>query len=270
MSILSRLAISRACGLARTLKPMISAPDALASVTSASLMPPTPLQHDAVATFSVAEPRDRARDRLDRALHVGLDQHRQLLGGALADALQHLLQRAAATGDAGKLGLPVATDAEVGDLARARLALHDMELVARLRRAVEAQDLDRERRPRRLHLLAAIVDQATHAAPLRAGDEDVADLQRAALDQHGRDRAAARIELGLDHDAVGGAVGIGLEVEQLGLQQDRFLELVEVRSSWSPRPRSTALRRPFPRPGSRRAAAPCARGSDWRPACPSC
>jgi len=37
------LAISRACGFARTLKPMISAPDALASVMSASLMPPTPL-----------------------------------------------------------------------------------------------------------------------------------------------------------------------------------------------------------------------------------
>ena len=38
--------MSRACGLARTLKPMIMAPDARASVTSDSLMPPTAgMQH---------------------------------------------------------------------------------------------------------------------------------------------------------------------------------------------------------------------------------
>ena len=52
-------------------------------------------------------------------------------------------------------------------------------------------------------------------------------LQRAALDQHGRDGAAAAIELGLDHDAFGRTVGIGLEVEDFGLQQDGLLELVE-------------------------------------------
>ena len=53
-------------------------------------------------------------------------------------------------------------------------------------------------------------------------------LQRAALDQHGGDRAAAALELGFEHDAFGRAVRVGLEVEQLGLQQDRFLELVEI------------------------------------------
>jgi hypothetical protein len=36
-----------------------------------------------------------------------------------------------------------------------------------------------------------------------AGDERVADLQRSALDEHGDDRAAARVELGLDDDAGG-------------------------------------------------------------------
>ena len=48
------------------------------------------------------------------------------------------------------------------------------------------------------------------------------------LDQHGRDRAAALVELGFDDDAFGGAVGIGLEVEHFGLQQDRLEQLVEV------------------------------------------
>ena len=48
------------------------------------------------------------------------------------------------------------------------------------------------------------------------------------LDQDGGDRAAALVELGLDDDAFGGAVGIGLEVEHFGLQQDRLEQLVEI------------------------------------------
>src|SRR6267154_4487807 len=71
-----------------------------------------------------AEPLQRAGQRFRRALHVRLDQHRKLLGRALADALDHLLEGAAAARGAGKLGLPVATGAEVGDLARTRLVLH--------------------------------------------------------------------------------------------------------------------------------------------------
>ena len=79
-------------------------------------------------------------------------------------------------------------------------------------------------------MLATIVDQSPHAAPFGAGDDDVADVQRAALDQHGRDRATAAIELRFHDDAFRGAVGIGLEVEHLGLQDDRLEELVEVQA----------------------------------------
>ena len=61
-----------------------------------------------------------------------------------------------------------------------------------------------------------------------AGDEDVADPQRAALDQHGGERAAALVELGLDHRAFGGAVGIGLQLEDFGLERDRLEQFVEV------------------------------------------
>ena len=64
---------------------------------------------------------------------------------------------------------------------------------------------------------------------MRAGDDERADAQRAALHQHGRDRAAAAIEPRLDHRALGVAVGIGDEVEKFGLQSDRFEQLVEVR-----------------------------------------
>ena len=73
-----------------------------------------------------------------------------------------------------------------------------------------------------------IVDQRAHPAPFAAGDKNVADAQRAALDEHGGDRAAAALDLGLEDDAFGRAVRIGFQIEQLGLQQDRLFEAVEI------------------------------------------
>ena len=68
-------------------------------------MPPTPRVDDAGRHLVGAEPLQRAGERFRRALHVGLDEHRQLLGRALADALDHLLEGAAAARGAGELGL---------------------------------------------------------------------------------------------------------------------------------------------------------------------
>ena len=52
-------------------------------------------------------------------------------------------------------------------------------------------------------------------------------MQRAALDQRRADGPASALELGLDDHAFGGALGIGGELEHLGLQRDRFKQLVE-------------------------------------------
>ena len=131
----------------------------------------------------------------------------ELLGDAGGDLREHLLERAARA--RGRLLLAAAALAVVGDVARLGLVLGDDEVVARQGRAVEAQHLDRARRSRLLDGAAALVDERAHAAPFAAGDEDVADLERAALDQHGRDRAAAALELRLDDAALGGAIGIG-------------------------------------------------------------
>ena len=94
-------------------------------------------------------------------------------------------------------------DAIIGDFARARFGLDHREPVAGFGRAVEAQHLDRHRRAGLVDGLALVVDEGANAAPFGAGDDDVADPQRAALDQHGRDRAAAAVELGFDHGAFG-------------------------------------------------------------------
>ena len=91
-----------------------------------------------------------------------------------------------------------------GDLAGAGFVLDHGETVAGFRRAVEAEHFDRNRRAGFLDGLALVVDQRAYAAHFGAGHDDVADPQRAALDQHGRHRAAAAIELGFDHGAFGG------------------------------------------------------------------
>src|SRR5207237_179304 len=58
--------------------------------------------------------------------------------------------------------------------------------------------LDRIARLRVLDLLAAIVEEAAHAPVGVAGHDRVSDAQGAALDEHRRNRAATRLEAGLD------------------------------------------------------------------------
>ena len=60
-----------------------------------------------------------------------------------------------------------------------------------------------------------------------AGDDRVADLQRAALDEHGDHGATARIELGLDHGAGGLGVRVGGELLELGRQLQALEQIVE-------------------------------------------
>ena len=63
---------------------------------------------------------------------------------------------------------------------------------------------------------------------MRPSDNELADTKLSALHQHGRDGAAAAIEPGLDDRSLRSAVGVGGEIEKLGLQGDRLEQLVEI------------------------------------------
>ena len=151
-----------------------------------------------------AELVERADDRFERALHVGLDDEREFLAARGLDLRHHLLERAAHAGLAGSGLLALLARAIIGDLAGARLVVDDREPVAGIRRAGEAEHLDRHRGAGAVDRRAGVGHERAHAAPFGAGHHDVADMQRAALHQHGCDRAAAAVELGLDHGAFGG------------------------------------------------------------------
>ena len=80
------------------------------------------------------------------------------------------------------------------EIARASLALDDASELAGGRRTVKPENLHGLARARLLDPLAAIVVQRAHATPCVTGDDRVADLQRPAMDEHRRDRAAADVE----------------------------------------------------------------------------
>ena len=107
---------------------MITAPVALARITSLSVIAADRRNAGAHRDLVGAELVERAGDRLDRAMHVGLDDDRQLLGGAGGDLREHLFERAAAAGCGGRVAAPAL--AEFGDLAGAAFAVDDDEIVA--------------------------------------------------------------------------------------------------------------------------------------------
>ena len=90
-------------------------------------------QHDASADLVGAELVERADDRFDRALHVGLDHQREFLAAGGLDLRHHLFERAAHAGLAGGHLVALLALAIVGDFARAGLVLDHGETIARIR-----------------------------------------------------------------------------------------------------------------------------------------
>ena len=79
-------------------------------------------------------------------------------------------------------------------------------------------------------LLGPLAGRVLEGADLAVGladDDDVADPQRAGLDDDGGHRAAALVHLGLDDRADGGALRVGLQLLEVGDEQDHLEELLE-------------------------------------------
>ena len=110
---------------------------------------------------------------------------------------------------------------------------------------VEAEDLDRLAGPSLLDALAPVVVEGAHLPGCVAGDDRVADAERAALDEHRRHRPAPDVQARLDDRAGGVGLRVRAEVE-LGVrdQQDLLEQLVEPRLLL--RRNGGELRRPAP------------------------
>src|SRR5207302_8883355 len=102
-------------------------------------------------------------------------------------------------------------------------------VLPRRRRMVETEDLDRCAGPCLLDLLATVVVEGAHPAPGIPGAGRVADPEGAALNEHGRNGAAAHVEPRLDDRTGGLGLRIRLQLE-LGIRYEQHLleQLVEV------------------------------------------
>ena len=169
----------------------------------------------------------RVGQHFGRALHVGLDDDRQFLHAAFGDLRLQRFEREAAALRAERplLGLRLA---ERRDLPGFRRVGEGLERVSRLRQPGQTEHFDRHRRPGRFDRPATVVDQRAHAADDRAGDESVADVQRPVLHENRGHRTATLVQLRLEHGARRVALGVRLELADVGDEQNHLEQQLEV------------------------------------------
>ncbi len=201
------------------------ASEAEARSTSDWVIPPTADAHDLDLDLVALELLELRDGGLDRALDVALDDQRELLDLALGaeDAGPGRL----VLGRAEELLDPLALLALAGELARHAIGLDHAALLAGGGRAVEAEDLDGDGRAGLLDRVAVVVEHRPDPAPGGAGDERVAGVERAPLDEHRRHRAAADVEPRLDDRARGLGRPVRLQLQHVGLEEEHLEERVE-------------------------------------------
>src|SRR5262249_38991061 len=124
---------------------------------------------------------------------------------------------------------PQAAAALLRQLACAALVLDDAAELAGLRRMIEAENLDRIARARLLDPLTAVVVERAHATVSVARDDRVAALERAAVDEPRRNRAAADVETRLDDRSGCLRFRVGLQHElRVRDEEDALKQVVEV------------------------------------------
>ena len=162
---------------------------------------------------------------LDGALNVGLNNQVELLEVGLIHSLEEVLERDVRA--ALLLGLAALECALIGQSAGLALVLEHAELVAGIRHGVQALNLGSLRGAHGGNALAVLAEHGTHAAIGKTGDDGVAHMQGAALHEHGRNGAAAAVELCLEDVAGSEGLPVGLKLHVVGLQQDSLEQLVD-------------------------------------------
>ncbi len=224
----------RRCGPGRTLKPMMMAFDADASSTSDSLIAPTPAWMMRILTFSslslVSVSASTSAEPCTSALMmIGSSFMPPSAICACSDSSVSRAplraERARPSPAPGGRSRSAAPSPRRPGLERRRPAAAGRR--GRALRPASTAPPTCVGRPR-----SSI--SARTRADNRAGDERVADVQRAVLDEHGRDRAAAFVELRFEHGARRAALRVGLELDDVADEQDHLEQRVDVLSSAAP------------------------------------
>ena len=158
----------------------------------------------------------RAEERLEGALRVGLDHKAELLDLTFLRAARELLEGDARGDVPCRFRCPALGQLRQRDLARGLLGADHLEDVARLWHLAHAGH-DHRRRGRSLgDALSAVVGEGTYTTVYVAAHEVIADLESSSLHEHGGHRPSAPLEMRVDHRPDGIPIRVGLELEDVG------------------------------------------------------
>ena len=170
----------------------------------------------------------RARHCLNRAVHVTLNDDIQLLERTDSDTTTDLIQRHVLLGHNTLHTLQLL--ALVSDLACRAIVLHNVEGITRCRSAIQTQHLYGSCGRCLIDLLTTLVEHSLHTARVNTRQHHVTNTQSTVLHQQRSYVTATLIQRRLDYRTRCTAVGISLQLQQLGLQKHLFEQLVEVQT----------------------------------------
>src|SRR6266511_1424571 len=170
---------------------------------------------------------DLVLERLQRPRDVAFEHEVELLDLALAGLREHLLEaELSRLAPRERLGLePVG--ALAGELAGAAVVLDDLDSLAGVDDALEAEHLDRHPGDGLVDARAGEVVHRPDPPPLRTRDGGVPHPQRAALHEHRHDGPAAGVEVRFYHGPGGRCIRVRFQLLELGDQQDHLQQVVE-------------------------------------------
>ena len=177
------------------------------------------------ADLVVGDFQEAGLDGLGGALHIGLDDDVQLLHVALLNLGKQIVQGDLGHGLGGTgllLGLAL-----LHQLAGHALILNSVEDIAGTGNLAQTRDLHGDGGTGFLDGLALVVGHDADTAHGGTGNDDIALMQGAVLDQQGGNGAAGLVQTGLDDGALGAAVGIGFQLLHFGGQQDHLQQVVD-------------------------------------------
>src|SRR5215207_7569508 len=169
-------------------------------------------QRDLLA-FADLDLHQRVLERLDRAGAVALEDQVELLDPTLREHPVQVVERDAPP-RLRQLRVALPGLPPLGDLPGHPVLVDDQEAVAGAGHRGEAEHLHRTGRARLGELLAGLVEHRPDPPEGVTGDDRVTDVQCAALDQHGRHRTTAAVEVRLDGDTLRVLVRVGPQVQR--------------------------------------------------------
>ena len=200
------------------------ASEAAASVTSLSEIAPHAFVKHVDLHFRCGQLDERVGQGFYRTVHVAFDHEVELMEIVERAAASELFEAEAFLGAQAEFSLELF--ALSCDFACLLLRFKHVERVSCRRRAVEAENEHGSGWPGLLHPLVALVEHCLDFSVMRSGKYHVAHAERSVLHEHSGHIATSFVKARLYDGAYCGTVGIGLEVEHLGLKQHFLHKLV--------------------------------------------